>query len=90
MEATCADRLGHWRSSFFSPKPTWVYFIQSGNDGLIKIGLSNDVDKRLESLQHHATDNLRLLHKSPGTRLEERAWHAAFSGCRHHGEWFIP
>lgn len=69
---------------------TWVYFVQAGEDGPIKVGYSNHVEGRLASLQtaHHAP--LRVLLKVPGGLALEAALHAALAPHRLRGEWFRP
>lgn len=66
----------------------YIYFIQSGSSGPIKIGMSNDPRRRLEQLQTAHLMPLTLIGMTPGGRREERRWHKRFSELRITGEWF--
>jgi hypothetical protein len=66
-----------------------VYFVQCGDGGPVKIGVTRDLDKRLGGLQTSHHERLRLLHVEPGGRLEERQFHARFADLRTRGEWFL-
>lgn len=68
----------------------WVYFIQAGDSGPIKIGSSNSPTTRLSELQIGSALDLRLLRQLPGTADDERALHARFAAHRIRGEWFEP
>lgn len=75
----------------FFHAPTFVYFVQAGGDGgAIKIGYTNDVEKRLGTLRTGNHLPLRLLaaleHLSAST--VEAGLHRAFSDLRMEGEWF--
>lgn len=67
-----------------------VYFVQAGHWGPIKIGFSDDVDKRIASLQTGNPEVLRLLLVVPGTMATEAKLHEQFasSRIRQSGEWF--
>lgn len=73
-------------------KRNFVYFIQQGTDGPIKIGSSVDPQARLRALQTANPHPLRLLAKAPGDVRDERALHERFSEHRINGclEWFSP
>lgn len=64
-----------------------IYFIQQ-EGGPVKIGVSNDVEKRLATLQTGSPRLLRLLGSIPGDELLEQEIHHRFSGHRLQGEWF--
>lgn len=69
-----------------------VYFIQMGDDGPIKIGLTNrSVKQRVADLQTGSPWPLHILAilpvKSP---LDEYAIHRHFRDLRMCGEWFLP
>lgn len=66
----------------------YVYFIQAGTDGLIKIGYSSDPKRRLANLQSPVP--LRLLATMRGGRKLERRLHKKLAAHRKHGEWFEP
>lgn len=68
----------------------WVYFIQSGDDGPVKIGVAIDPADRLATLQQGNPTPLRLLAVYRGFPFEERQLHEEFAGERLTGEWFRP
>lgn len=65
-----------------------IYFIRAVNSGAIKIGVSNDPRRRLESMQTGSPEPLELLGVLPGGVDEERRLHQRFAAYRIHGEWF--
>lgn len=65
-----------------------VYFIQQGQDGPIKIGVSKKVKERLRELQVANPFMLRIIFQIRGTIELERALHDRFSQYRLEGEWF--
>jgi hypothetical protein len=71
-------------------KPTsWVYFIQEGADGPIKIGYTGGNPRgRMAALQTGNAKPLNLLAWSPGTQDDEKALHERFALLRMVGEWF--
>lgn len=74
------------RSEHYSAETCRVYFM--GGAGLIKIGVALDVDKRFREAQNASPVELSYYGSFPGTLVDERELHAAFSHLRHHGEWF--
>ena len=71
-------------------KSRYVYFIQCGKTGPIKIGYANDVKARLATLQTASPFDLRLLATIKGRPSLERQLHNRFAGDRLRGEWFLP
>lgn len=67
-----------------------VYFIRAESGGPIKIGFTDDVAKRLSSMQSNHPDNLVLLATTEGSSDEEKSLHARFRHLRTRGEWFNP
>ncbi len=68
----------------------FVYLIRMGRTKMYKIGISNDPEKRLDSLQTASPYKLKLLNIFPAdnaTAAEEKL-HAVFHGQRKEGEWF--
>ncbi len=68
---------------------SYVYFIQQGEDGPIKIGKSHDPHERLAQLQTGSAYELRLLGfcvESPGR--DESSFHEKFAEHHLRGEWF--
>jgi hypothetical protein len=77
----------------FPPRgqPTgFVYFVQAGTAGPIKIGYARNVRARLDNLQVACPHRLYLLLVVPGTHDHEKRFHAIFAGRRLRGEWFSP
>jgi hypothetical protein len=85
-------------------RPTWekkpsgevfVYFIQAGENGPIKIGIAADHEDRMRSLQVGHYEELRLLKtilttgKKEAEKLEAQ-FHARFHSYHLRGEWFSP
>jgi hypothetical protein len=70
--------------------PSWVYFLQAGARGAIKIGTSTNLQSRIDTLQTAHPEPLRLLATVPGGVAIERVFHAAFAAHRKQGEWFEP
>lgn len=70
-----------------------VYFVRAGNRGAIKIGIADDVQKRLDTLQVGNAFKLNLVASIPcpsrkaALHLEGRL-HRFFSKQRIRGEWF--
>lgn len=69
-------------------KNGWVYFIQCGAGGPIKVGTAKNVEHRLANLQsvHHET--LTVITAFRGNVHQERKIHALLSEHRIRGEWF--
>jgi len=68
----------------------YVYFIEADN-GLVKIGKSKNVRKRLAALRGGSPIHLRLLYSIDcnGRASEtEKHFHKMFEAKRKHGEWF--
>lgn len=69
--------------------PGWVYFILSGETGLVKIGwTAGEPMKRLRDLQTGNGENLTLIYAHAGTQRDEKAIHAAHADKHVRGEWF--
>ncbi|MGN7160813.1 GIY-YIG nuclease family protein [Sphingomonas sp. SAFR-052] len=66
-----------------------LYFIRS-EAGPIKIGVSNDVRKRLKGLQTSSPYKLSIACIKRCAAMEEGAYHERFAAHRLHGEWFSP
>jgi hypothetical protein len=69
---------------------TFVYFIQAGIGGPIKIGIARSVANRLKSLQTSHPEPLTVLAVMPSGPSVERALHDRFAANRLRGEWFSP
>jgi hypothetical protein len=69
---------------------SFVYFIQSGDRGAIKIGYSRRAGVRLSQLQAGSPVRLYLLCAIPGGPALERCLHSGLRRHRIRGEWFRP
>lgn len=69
-----------------------VYFIQAGEGGLIKIGMTYDVADRMKTLQVGCPARLILLGviQREDAAEQERSAHIYFKHLRVRGEWFTP
>lgn len=70
----------------------FVYFIQQGSDGPIKIGLAANPEKRLGTLQSGNPDRLyvRAIIRTAEPKKLEIDLHGLFRQHRVGGEWFQP
>lgn len=70
----------------------YLYLISSRDLGLYKIGLADDVPRRLSQLQEKSAYPLRVEQAfrvyDKLAPLFESLLHDVFSECRTHGEWF--
>jgi hypothetical protein len=66
----------------------WIYFIGNRTDGTVKIGISNNPEKRFKTLQTGNADDLTILALIPGNEQTERALHRRFDHLHVRGEWF--
>ena len=64
-----------------------IYFLEAAN-GLIKIGYSGNVSRRIKDIAFMSPLPLRLITTMAGTKKQERLIHSFFR--RSHGEWFYP
>lgn len=69
-------------------RPLVTYFVQSGVGGPIKIGVTTNIQNRLQSLATGSAEPLTLLGTLKGNH--ERRLHERFAACRKSGEWFEP
>lgn len=67
-----------------------IYFIQAGDNGAIKIGYTDNIEKRLRQLQTGNPYKLKLLKIINGTYELEKSIHKMFVNDRLEGEWFRP
>lgn len=69
---------------------TYVYFIQNKLGGPIKIGMTQNLYKRLRALRSEHGQDLIMLAWCDGGPATERNVHTALAAYRLHGEWFEP
>ncbi len=73
-------------------RPSWLYFLQQGTKGPIKIGYTNDVARRVNSLQMGNPARLRVraavvVEDAPDA---EKFLKGLFKESHVRGEWFRP
>ena len=86
FDTKAPEQLDFWKDSL--PEPNFVYFIQSGASGPVKIGLSKAPARRVNKLQTGNPRELILRHVIPGDRNIEDQLHNRFRAARIRGEWF--
>lgn len=70
------------------PPDLRVYFIKHGRRMVVKIGVSNNVDKRLSALTTSSGERLTCIATIEGGYGLEKALHRQFAKYRIKGEWF--
>lgn len=68
--------------------PSFVYFIANRGQGTVKIGFSNDPEKRLIQLQTSNHEQLEILAIIEADEKTEGILHDRFKAYRLNGEWF--
>lgn len=100
-EAACAFRrdaveahragLSSIPASVRLPKrgPKFIYVLQSsGSDGVVKLGWTSDLAKRIRDLRALHPHELELVAAFPGPRELERCLHERLERWRTRGEWY--
>jgi hypothetical protein len=67
-----------------------IYFIQAGEEGLIKIGCAIAPWKKIKQLQLGSATNLILLKTIPGNEKKRKEIHTYLSTYNKQGDWFYP
>jgi hypothetical protein len=68
----------------------YVYFMRDESSGLIKIGFSNDPERRRQHLEWSEKTTITILATVAATRDLESRLHQILKPIRHHGEWYAP
>lgn len=87
---TGEQHLGQWLSEYHWDPLRFVYVIQGDPETPIKVGIANDVHKRMKGIQTGYPWRLRLLFAIPGDQHLEWYLHQRLKGHRLLGEWFQP
>jgi len=84
--------IPHGEAVSWANVPAVVYFIQSGEDGPIKIGWTSTGNPwgRCAALQTGSPEELEVVGFFVGPQSEERRLHEKFAEHRIRGEWFAP
>jgi hypothetical protein len=86
FETGAHEQLEFWTTKLAAP--SFIYFIQHGENGPVKIGLSIEPVKRIRKLQTGNPRDLFLRHVVPGDLSVEQQLHDRFEPARIRGEWF--
>lgn len=73
-----------------SLKISWVYFVQAGEGGPIKIGKAMNPSQRIGNLQVGNPHEVKLLHCLPDTGCTEGRIQGIFEESHLRGEWYNP
>lgn len=79
--------LNYWRDAY-GGEASFVYVIQAGPAGPIKVGVSTNPERRLRQHQTSNHEELKLLYVFPGDAYEEAGLHSRLQGAHVRGEWF--
>lgn len=84
------DEVARYLPNYVPPSRCdgFVYFVQAGENGPVKIGWSQDVARRMAELQTANANRLTLIGFLRGRMEREAATHALFAHLRLEGEWF--
>lgn len=72
------------------PREGYIYFVQAGRSGPVKIGWSTAPHGRLEFFQTGHYEKLRIVRLIEGTITDERRLHKRFAAYHILNEWFEP
>lgn len=84
----CDDCIQRKKRNKLPESKDVVYFLQGETTKNIKIGLSNDIEKRIKSIKTACSEKLLLLGWINGGGKTEKSLHKKFRRLRLHGEWF--
>ena len=82
---SCSSKI-NGRKGLYSRKRKDLYFIKCGD--YIKIGVSDNVQRRLNDLRTSNPFPLELVYFGEGEGCDEEMWHSVFKHRLHHGEWY--
>lgn len=69
-------------------KPTYLYVLGEPGSATVKIGMTMDLEDRVQQIQRMCAVKIELLWARPAPYTLERALHRHFAEQRSHGEWF--
>lgn len=92
LELSKRGRIQSSRKKIYRSGHRWIYCIQirDGAGCPIKIGITNNVEKRIKNLLTHLPYEVELLASWAGNVRDEQAVHALFAEQRIVREWFRP
>lgn len=72
------------------PEAVWIYVVQAGGyGGLLKIGRTSNLTKRLVELQRGTGEELQVVGAWRDLAAREKELHEQYAGLRVRGEWFL-
>ena len=86
FDTRAPEQVEFWQENL--PESDYIYFIQHGDSGPVKIGLSKTPTERVKKLQTGNPRELILRHVIPGDRGVENDLHERFKAALIRGEWF--
>ncbi len=93
-QETFGDAWELWQEDDTDTKPELqyghVYFLQAEGNGLIKIGFTTNLLRRVRDHRNGSPVLLHFLGAYEAQETEERLVHDLFRYHRQHGEWFSP
>lgn len=86
------ERAGDFPALYFGGQRshTFIYFIQAGDHGPIKIGFARDIQNRRTALQSSCHEQLHIRAWINAPQCNERTIHCHFQPEHVRGEWFRP
>lgn len=80
-----------WQHCRTCPEPrAWLYYIQAGDDGPVKVGLAVNPYDRLSTLQQGNAVTLTLRSVEWTCKHAEKFLHEIYAPAHIRGEWFEP
>jgi hypothetical protein len=67
---------------------SWIYAIESLGSGLVKLGLTINVEKRMKDLQTGSPSPLHFIGAFPGDHRTEKHIHKKYNKYWESGEWY--
>lgn len=75
---------------FSDPTEAFVYVVQIGEDGPIKIGFTTKIKRRIAAIRAGIPSRVFVRMIGPGTDRLEKMFHEMLEPHRLKGEWFVP
>lgn len=82
---SCSSKV-NGRKGLYAKSRSDLYVVRCGD--FVKIGNSDNVQRRFKDMQTHNPYPLQLLYVGYGEGCDEEMWHNVFKHRHHSGEWF--
>lgn len=89
-EVNMASALARRAGRLEKRKPSFLYLMQIGENGPVKIGVAVDVEARRKTLSTASPWPIRVVYALPNMAHREREMHQRLRHHRLNGEWFEP